>query len=144
MKTLPEQDAVGLFHRIRDGGDIETILRHVRDGDLLLQMHLIPEARLRYELPYSRDMPAILLTSESPSLDSIIYKAASQRTLRSKIVKASATEPQKDVFPAEYTPMYQDPYVKPYHAAVLVEPRFENARISEWIRVCKDNVLLRN
>src|SRR3712207_6263205 len=60
MKTLPEQDAVDLFKRIRAGGDVAAIVKHVQDGDLLLQLQLVPDTRFRYELPYSRDMPASL------------------------------------------------------------------------------------
>jgi hypothetical protein len=120
IKTLPEQDAVGLFRRIRDGGDVGTILRHVRDGDLLVQLHLVPETRHRYELPYSRDIPASLLTSRSPYLDSLLYNAISQH---------GSLE-------------YQSEYVTPYHAAVFVEPRLEKVMPSEWTTVCKDDTLM--
>ena len=122
-----------------------AIVNHVKDGDLLLQLQLVPETRLRYELPYSRDMPSLLLTSGSPYLESLIYEAASQRALQSQVHKTIATEPEQRVFPEDYTsPMYQDPYVKPYHAAVFVEPRLENARPSEWTTVSKDDALMRD
>lgn len=63
MRPLPEQDAVELLGRVRAGGDAGAIVNHVKDGNLLLQMRLVPETQLRYELPYSREIPALLLTS---------------------------------------------------------------------------------
>lgn len=44
MRTLPERDAVDLFHQLRAGRDVGAILNQVRDGDLLLQMHLVPDS----------------------------------------------------------------------------------------------------
>ncbi|PVH92879.1 hypothetical protein DM02DRAFT_662521 [Periconia macrospinosa] len=186
MSTLPEQDATELFLRVQAGGDITTIVKHVQDGNLLLQLQLVPETRLRYELPHSRDMPALLLTSESPYLNSLIYEAASQRALHVTVqghergrvqlgqndclqgeeeipkensdlsylhnihnvklfIKSAATEPNHCVFPAEYASSeYRSEYVKPYHAAVFVEPRLENVKPSEWTTVSKDDTLMRD
>ena len=110
---------------------------------LLLQMHLVPETRLRYKLPYSRDIPESLLTSGSLYLDSMIYDAASQRALQLRH-KAHVAEPKQHIFPAEASSIHQDSYVKPYHAAVFVERRLENARPSEWTTVSKDNALMRD
>ncbi|EUC50478.1 hypothetical protein COCMIDRAFT_32300 [Bipolaris oryzae ATCC 44560] len=143
IQTLSEQDAFDLFKRVRAGGDVGAILDHVRDGDLLLQMQLVPETRLRYELPYTRDIPALLLKSGSPYLGSLVYEAVSQRALSSKVHGPTNTEPQQSVVPARATQTYQDMYVKPYHAAIFVEPRLENTRISEWTTVCGDEGLMR-
>lgn len=38
MRTLPEQDATELLLRVRAGEDIATIVKHVQDGNLLLQL----------------------------------------------------------------------------------------------------------
>jgi hypothetical protein len=87
IRTLPEQDAIDLFRR-------------VRDGDLLLQMRLVPETRLRYELPYSQDFPARLLVSGSPYLDSTIYDATLQQCAPySEVREVTATEPQQRILP---------------------------------------------
>jgi hypothetical protein len=133
MRTLPEGDATELFRRVRAGGDAGAIVNSVKDGDLLLQLHLVPETRLRYELPYTRDMPAFLLTSGSPYLDSVIYEAASQRALQSQVHGSAATASK-----------YRSEHVKPYHAAVFVEPRLGKTRPSEWTTVSKDDALLRD
>lgn len=144
MRTLPEQGAVELFRRVRASGDFKATLTHIRDGDLLLQMHLVPETCLRYELPYSRDIPSSLLASGSPYLDSMIYEAASQRASHSHIPPATATGSEQRVPPEGTLSTYMSPYVKPYHAAVFTEPRLENARPSDWTNVSKDDVLMRN
>lgn len=145
MRTLPEGDAVELFRRVRAGGDAGAIVKNVKDGNLLLQLHLVPETRLRYELPYSRDMPALLLTSGSPYLDSSIYEAASLRGLPSQSRGTAATEPENHIFPTERSSSeYESQYVKPYHAAVFVEPRLEKTRPSEWTTVSKDDALMRD
>lgn len=143
MRTLPEQNAVELFRRVRTGGDLETVLSHYKDGDLLLQMHLVPETRLRYELPYSRDLPARLVASRSPYLDSTIYEAASQRALHPQICEITGAEAGPQILPDIDSLTYQSQYVKPYHAAVFFEPRLENARPSEWTTVSIDDVLMR-
>ncbi|KAF2624882.1 hypothetical protein BU25DRAFT_347202 [Macroventuria anomochaeta] len=144
MRMLPEQDALDLFRRVRAGEDAGSILSYTRDGDLLLQMRLIPETRLSYELPYSRDFPARLLVSESPYLNSTIYEVASQRAPYSEISEVTATEPQRRILPGIDSLVYQSQYVKPYHAAAFVEPRLNAARPSEWTTVCKDDALLRD
>lgn len=88
-------------------------------------------------------MPALLLTSWSPYLDSLIYEVVSQRALHPKAHEPTTTEPQQSIIPAKSTQTYQDMYVKAYHAAIFVEPRLENTRISEWTTVCGDEGLMR-
>jgi hypothetical protein len=144
IRTLPEQDAADLFQRIRAGNNVEAILDHVRDGDLLLQLQLVPETRLKYELPYTREMPALLLGTGSPYLESKIYQGASTRTLSQEVQNPSRNK-GKQRAPREEpaSSMALDPYNKPFHAAIFVEPRLEAARPSEWTSVSKDDALMR-
>lgn len=87
-------------------------------------------------------MPAFLLTSGSPYLNSLIYEAASQRVLHSQ-ADGSAATPR--IFLAEHASSeYRDEYVKPYHAAVFVEPRLANGKPSAWTTVSKDDALMRD
>ncbi|KAF2647340.1 hypothetical protein K491DRAFT_772515 [Lophiostoma macrostomum CBS 122681] len=121
IKTLPEQQAVEVFHRVRAGADANAIVNNVKDGNLLLQLHLVPETRFRYELLYSRDMLASLA----------LEAAATEAGHRSHSNNSASSG-------------YQSQYVRPYHAAVFVEPRLDNARPSEWTTVSKDDTLMRN
>jgi hypothetical protein len=51
LATRPLRDAEKILERIRQGVDVDEILRGVRDGDLLLQMALAPEKRFGYDFP---------------------------------------------------------------------------------------------
>jgi len=53
--------------------------------------------------------------------------------------------PARRILPVEATSSeYQDQYVKPYHAALFIEPRLANARPSDWTTVSKDDALMRD
>lgn len=132
-----------LFLRIRAGGDAEQIVNQVKDGNLLLQLQLASESRLRYELPYSREMPALLVATKSLYLDSFVYEVTSQNALHSKSLQNHTTSNcEQDA--VGLIPEYQIEYVKPYHAGVIVEPQLENVRPSEWTTISKDDSLLRD
>jgi hypothetical protein len=106
-------------------------------------MHLVPETRLKYDLPYSLNFPAVLLASGSPYLTSPIYESTSQHSIHTQEHGIPVTEHER----ASTTSVplaNQAQYVKPYHAAVLVEPRLDRVKPSEWTSVCKDDGLLRD
>ncbi|KAF3003189.1 hypothetical protein E8E13_009462 [Curvularia kusanoi] len=71
-------------------------------------------------------MPEILLSSGSPYLDTVMFEPNSQQ--------ATSTVA---------TLSHDALYVKPYHAATLVEPRLDNAKPSVWTNVNHDDSLLR-
>lgn len=141
MRALPEHDALEILHRVRAGVDAAAIVNTVKDGNLLLQLHLVPETRLQYDLPHSRDIPAWLLTSGSPYLDSTVYEAAALHIQQPRVNPSRATMPGiGDSFHSQYG----SEYLRPYHAAVLVEPRLQNVKPSEWSMVSKDDTLMRD
>lgn len=89
-------------------------------------------------------MPVDLLDS-NPYLQSFIYEQASTNPLRDHAV----TSQQRNV-PLEstsYTSTHGNErgvfYQKPFHAAVVVEPRLSQVQISPWTNVCHDNELMR-
>jgi hypothetical protein len=47
LTTLPEQDAQTVLQRIRAGNDLSSIISQAAEGDLLLQMSVLPETRFR-------------------------------------------------------------------------------------------------
>lgn len=130
MKSMSRVEADDIVQRIRLGHDVDQILKHVKDGNLLLQLRLIPELSFRYELPYISAMPESLLSHDNPYVDSMIYEAASLRLGRGELNNTELDQ-------------YQSWYVKPYHAADLVEPRLEQVKPSLWTTVSKDDVLMR-
>lgn len=66
MKNSSDEDAINILRRIRAGADLEVVVRQVKDGNLLMQLSLMPETRRRYDLPYITEIPAFLLTPDNP------------------------------------------------------------------------------
>ncbi|KAI1465251.1 uncharacterized protein F4812DRAFT_440233 [Daldinia caldariorum] len=132
LKTKSETETLEILRRIRTGDDVNSILRHARDGDLLIQLSLAPEARRRYEFPYIRDMPSYILMSDNLYLRSFVYET----TFRAPPTHGFETETQREGYGDER-------YLKPYHAAQVVEPSFDDVNVSKWTSVSSDNHLLR-
>ena len=139
--NLPDKDAQSVLQRIRAGIDIATIVKHVKAGNLLLQMAVLPETRFRYAFLYRSEMPEDYVAN-NPYLDSLIYEASSlysaggspgqsRHTTASRIANLSSDE-------------YQNLYLKPFHPAEVVDSRLSDVRISSWTSVCNDDVLMRD
>lgn len=84
-----------------------------------------------------------LLTSGSPYINSKILEAASHCNLLPVANELAAAEPELRILPDINSMTYQSQYNTPYHGAVLIEPRLEAVKPSEWTTVCKDDALLR-
>ncbi|KAH7130570.1 hypothetical protein B0J11DRAFT_523464 [Dendryphion nanum] len=121
MKSLAEPDAIDILRRIRAGTDPQAIVDQIRDGDLLLQLALVPETSRRYEFPYLSEMPAFLLTTDNPYLRSPIYETSFG--LQSSICEHA--------------------YSKPLHAAEVIDPLIDNATTGKWTSVISNDSLLR-
>ncbi|KAK4120218.1 hypothetical protein N657DRAFT_531873, partial [Parathielavia appendiculata] len=66
IRQRPEAEANEIVKRIRRGEDPECIVRFIKEGDLLLQLALVPETRYRYISPFLEEMRASLMRPESP------------------------------------------------------------------------------
>lgn len=69
------QEVSFILDRIRGGLDPATIIRHVNDADLLLQLRLVPETSFRYEFPWRKEMPSRLLSPHDVLRSSRLYRA---------------------------------------------------------------------
>ncbi|KAI0887566.1 uncharacterized protein GGS22DRAFT_186400 [Annulohypoxylon maeteangense] len=132
LKSKSETESLEILKRIRSGNDVGSILRQAKDGDLLMQLSLAPEARRRYEFPYIPDMPATIMVPDNLYLRSFIYET----TFHAHPTHGSALDVNREGHG-------DDRYLKPYHAAQLVEPSFSNIKVSEWTPVLKDDHVLR-
>jgi hypothetical protein len=101
-------------------------------------MAVAPETRLRYEFPYRAEMPRGY-NINNPYLNSLVYEAASLYSNdRSGERSASGhlgsldSEEQKSL------------YLKPFHAAQVIEPLLSDAKPSLWTSVCNDDELMRD
>lgn len=130
IQSKSEGESAAIVRRIRLGNDAEAVLSHLKDGDLLMQLSLVPETWYRYSFPMGTEMPAFLHRYDNPYLKSRVYEQA----LRGPPGHSGAQQ-------ALGTPeMF---YQVPYHAAEIVLPDLDRARPSRWTVVSKDDELLR-
>ncbi|KAK7736065.1 hypothetical protein SLS63_003586 [Diaporthe eres] len=139
LVTVGEPEALDILQRLRAGTDVETTIRHVQEGDLLLQLALRPESRFRYQFPYLPFMPAALQTSDNPYLESLLYEGAAQGFTQ------SPSQHQQPSSAAEAVRAWSNShvYMKPYHAAELVDGRLASAKAADWTAVTTDDNLFR-
>ncbi|KAF4975354.1 hypothetical protein FDECE_18583, partial [Fusarium decemcellulare] len=135
LQSKPEKEAFELFRRIRAKDDAESIVKHVKDGNLVLQLALTPESRFRYQFPHVKEMPRFLQTPDNPYVDSMVYEwtVGGLSTSQSQSRQGSGREIES-----------QSPYLKPFHAAVLVDPLLDSVKPSIWTSVSTDDDLMRD
>jgi hypothetical protein len=104
LKELPEKAAQDVLRRLRSGDDLATILNHVKMGDILLQLAVMPETRLRYVFPYRSEMPEEYI-GDNPYLESLIYEAASLYSPAQRVAPAetASSSHASDLGVKEYT-----------------------------------------
>jgi hypothetical protein len=138
LKTLPDKEAQQILRRIRHGADFAAIVDQIKAGNILLQLAVVPESRLRYELPYCAKMPVELLV-DNPYLESMLYEGASLLPRPpSSLGLGEHAAPR-----ASEANDKQNLYVKPFHAAQVQDPLLFDAHPSWWTAACDDDVLMR-
>jgi hypothetical protein len=137
LKVLPDQDAKDVLQRLRSGLDPATILSHLKTGSALLQMAVMPESRYRYDFPFRREFPDSLKI-DNIYLDTLIYEST-----------ISSSRSRDGDFAAHFHSGRPEPvhclssYLKPFHAAQVVEKWLSDAKFSSWTNVCADDTLMR-
>jgi hypothetical protein len=133
LQSRPEADAIAIFRRLRNEADIDTVLRHVSTGELLIQLQVTPETRHRYNFPFRTKMPAMIQSSDNPYLHSVLYQAT--------FVLSASDGQATDSSDAHK----QDPkYFKPYSSATIIDSRLDLVSPSAWTTVSADNDLMRH
>ena len=140
MKTKSDEEAALILRKIREGVDTNRLLRLIEEGDLLLQMAVLPETRFRYKLPYRSEMPEEYV-SNNTYLDSLIYEASSLYSAGSFPSRWRKTASRVANLNDEE---YLNLYLKPFHAAEVIDPRLSGVKISSWTSVCDDDELMRD
>lgn len=128
LASRSEAESLDIVRRIKSGVSIEDLIKYVKDGDLLLQLNVVPESRRRYSFPLVDDFPASLLTPDNGYVQSLMYQAAFRN--------GSVREADLDA-------LYQPQYLTPYHGAQLVEPLLSDVCASRWTNVVTSNRLFR-
>jgi hypothetical protein len=126
IRDRPKDEAATILLRIRNGFEPEAILSDWENSSLLLQLHLKPETNLRYDFPYIMEMPEFIIDSQSPYLLSTVFEWSVMRFSQASGPKSRP----------------QAVYLKPYHAAKLVEPLLDECNISKWTNVKLSEELL--
>lgn len=131
LRTLDSHRANDVYQRIRHGFDLHHLLTQIRAGDLTSQLSLRPQSQYRYELPHVKHMPQELLGDNS-YLDTLIYETAS--------LSLGGREARP---PDQVGPLPQIVYLRPFHAARIVDRLIEDAKPSLWTTVCQDDGIMR-
>jgi hypothetical protein len=131
LQLRPEPEAVAVLERIRTGADPESILRHVEDGKLLLQLGVESEVRCCFEFPWRKQMPLFLRRLDNPYLKSRVYEG----------VYLQDGLPQPDRLAHLETKYPQ--YCNPFEAAELIEPRIYDISPSSWTLASDNDSLMR-
>lgn len=142
LRSREDNDVSAILKRIRQGDDVETVARHLSYGDVLLQVALVPETRYRYVFPILTEMPAALNTPENPYLRSLLY----EWTMSDEDESGDFTTPAITAGPGptqEEESPGNDPYLKPWHAADIVDIHLSVASPSKWTNACGDDDLMR-
>ncbi|KAG7404565.1 Nitrogen assimilation transcription factor nirA [Fusarium oxysporum f. sp. raphani] len=133
IQTRSETEVHEIVRRIRAGADAETIARQLSTADLLLQVQVQPETRYRYQFLYSPSMPSYLQTPTNPFMHSLFYEW-NERDEAGKVSAPPLSESEKK---------YKAQYLRPVHAASIVDPRMDEIIPSKWTTVNADDDLMR-
>lgn len=96
-----------------------------------MQARLSSESRRRYVFPYRKQMPGALQIETNPYLNTLLYEAA-----------CLGAEPTLEAFnglPGSDPDQPLSPYIKPYSASTLIDPRLTEIKPSAWTNVSEDD-----
>ncbi|KAM3479772.1 hypothetical protein MY5147_001545 [Beauveria neobassiana] len=132
LQTCKDDEVAAILRRLRETQDATAVATQLEGGDLLLQLHVAPETKFRFSLPYCRDMPRALLRPDNPYLGSMLYESAFTSASNQSSAMISRIE------------RLQPQYVKPYTAALIADTRLGTVNVARWTNVCADNAILRH
>jgi hypothetical protein len=134
LGSRPQREAVDILDRLRSGSDVESLVRYVKSGDLLLQLSATPETRHHYHLGNYLRIPTFPKGTNNPYLTSLVYKSHFNST---------SSIAQRGSYRKAATIEYQRMYDTPYHTVQMVDPRLNAVKPSKWTGVISDDGLLR-
>jgi hypothetical protein len=133
LRSRPDREVAEILQRIRGGASIGEIVRHVRSGDLLLQLSVSPERSYHYSLGRVLNIPDFLRSDSNPYTTSLVYR--------------KSFDPKWHwLSPPELPPSalgHRALYDAPFHVAQMVDADIDKAEPSKWTLVSSDNALLR-
>lgn len=136
LQSSSSEEAYELLNRLRNGVDVESLLRQVESANLLLQIGPKSDARHHSHLGDCIRVPSYLQRGGNPFLRSMIYQRYFNSGPAPNQLPASRVT-------AERTSAYSRLLETPYHVAKLIEPALDRVRPSQWTTVISDDQLLR-
>ncbi|KAG7423301.1 Nitrogen assimilation transcription factor nirA [Fusarium oxysporum f. sp. raphani] len=133
IQTRPEAEVHEIIRRIRTGSDAETVAHQLSTADFLLQVQMEPETRCRYQFLYSPSMPSYLQTSTNPFIHTLIHEWNEN--------DHAGTISVPPLWESEEKCKAQ--YLRPVHAASIVDSRMDEIIPSKWTTVNADDDLMR-
>lgn len=134
LRSRPETEVTEILHRIRAGASITDIVRHVRSGDLLLQLAVRPERRYHYSLGRVLNVPDFLRAASSQYTASLVYRKSFDPKWH------WSSPPDLPPSAVDYGALYD----APFHVAQMVDADIDAAKPSRWTLVSSDDELLRD
>ncbi|KAF7542118.1 hypothetical protein G7054_g37 [Neopestalotiopsis clavispora] len=136
LRTRKLHDATAVFHRLRAGESVESLVKFIQHGDLLLEVRLPTATQMRYAFPMlpPSSLPPCLEDEQNPYVRSLLY------------YKTFSDQRRSNVLPIDPTwralPAYEKRYEWPYHAAELFEPEINNVHAASWTSVTDSDDLV--
>ncbi|ETS78157.1 hypothetical protein PFICI_10219 [Pestalotiopsis fici W106-1] len=136
LRTRKQHDATAVLQRLRAGESVESLVRFIKHGDLLLEVRLPTATQMRYNFPMlpPTSLPPCLEDVNNPYVQSMLYYKTFSERRRPNI--PSSASPRN-------VPAYEKQYEWPYHAAELVEPELTHVRAAQWTSVTDSDDLIR-
>ncbi|KAF2131022.1 hypothetical protein P153DRAFT_384239 [Dothidotthia symphoricarpi CBS 119687] len=133
LRTRPPATVNEIVRRVRDGVDAQTVVRHVRDGDLITQLSLQPDTRCRFTLPFAVDIRPLFTRTPNIYLNSRLFQSLFEDTASDSQQSLNRHASQSNL------------YNVPYHAALIVDARLRSPalRPSRWTSVSSDDAFLK-
>ncbi|KAK4454777.1 hypothetical protein QBC34DRAFT_140901 [Podospora aff. communis PSN243] len=136
LQSKPDREAGEILQRIRSGVDINTIVRLINYGDVQGDLTLVPEARYRYDFPYTSEMPPWLLRPCNPYLVSEIYDYALHPVEQLPSPASSSSSSPR-------IGLHLEPYMKPFYGVTILQPWLDAVKPSRWTNISDDDDLMR-
>jgi hypothetical protein len=133
IQTRSDAEVHEIVRRIRAGSDAETVAHQLSTANFLLQVQLEPETKCPYQFLYSSSMPSYLRTPTNPFLHSLIHEW--NKKDHAGNISVSPLSESEEKCKAQY--------LKPVHAASIVDPRLDEIIPSQWTTVNADDDLMR-
>ncbi|KAK1252494.1 hypothetical protein MKX08_003681 [Trichoderma sp. CBMAI-0020] len=138
LQNCSDKDAMAMFNLVRQGVEPKYLLKQMKECDFVFQLAVVPETRRRYQFPYLPTMPLRLQTPDNPYLKSVLYE-----TVFLQPDDDSSDEESDSSSANTRLGRYHNVYMRPYHAAEVLDPLIDLVKPSNWTAVIADDRLMR-